>query len=92
MKGVGWFLLKHTDETDHGRLVSKLNEAGTAALDRRARAHMSVMGGNLWQNHYRAIVDYYNEKLTQRNKLEWRLRGSTRWEATERTPAGRKAK
>jgi len=95
MKGIGWFILKHSDETDRGRVVSKLHEAGTSALDRRARAHMSVMGGNLWQNHYRAIVDYYNEKLQQRNKLEWRLRGSTRWEISSRDssggpPAGRK--
>jgi len=41
---------------------------------------MSVMGGNLWQNHYRAIVDFYNEKLQTRNRLEFQLRGSTSWE------------
>lgn len=91
MKGIGWFILKHSDETDRGRLIEKLSDAGTAALDRRARAHMSVMGGNLWQNHYRAIVDFYNEKLQQRNRLEFRLRGSTRWETKDSNIArGRK--
>lgn len=80
LKAIGWFILKHSDETDRSRLVAKLADAGTAALDRRARAHMAVMGGNLWQNTYRAIVDFYNEKLQERNKLEFRLRGSTSWE------------
>lgn len=96
LKGVGWFILKHSDMTDRGRLIEKLNEAGTAAIDRRARAHMSVMGGNLWQNYYRAIVDFYNEKLQQRNRLEFQLRGSTSWEVARRdqnVPAvGRRAK
>lgn len=90
-KGIGWFILKHSDETDRSRLIEKLSDVGTAALDRRARAHMAVMGGNLWQNHYRAIVDFYNDKLQQRNKLEWRLRGSTSWETGRSTLAsGRK--
>jgi hypothetical protein len=81
MKGIGWFIVTHSDETDRGRLISKLSDTGPAALDRRARVHMSVMGGTLWQNYYRAIVDFYNEKLIQKNKLEWRLRGATSWAA-----------
>jgi hypothetical protein len=78
-KGIGWFILQHSDETDRSRLVSKLQETGAAALDRRARVHMSVMGGSLWQNYYRSLVDFYNEKLIQKNRLEWRLRGATSW-------------
>lgn len=95
LKGVGWFILKHSDETDRQRLIEKLADAGTASIDRRARAHMSVMGGNLWQNYYRAIVDFYNEKLQQRNRLEFQLRGSTSWEVARRdrdraVPVGRR--
>lgn len=78
-KGIGWFIVTHSDETDRSRLINKLHEVGPAALDRRARVHMSVMGGSLWQNYYRAIVDFYNEKLVQKNKLEWRMRNATRW-------------
>ena len=92
LKGIGWFILKHSDETDRSRLIEKLSDAGTAALDRRARAHMSVMGGNLWQNHYRAIVDFYNEKLRESNKLEWRMRGSTSWEMSERDRAPKRGR
>lgn len=82
-KGIGWFILKHSDESDRSRLIAKLNETGTASIDRRARAHMSVMGGNLWQNYYRAIIDFYNDKLQDRNKLEPRLKGSTGWEQVD---------
>lgn len=83
IKGVAWFVLQHSDETDRSRLVSRVATYSPDQVQQRARAHMSVMGGNQWQNYYRALVDFYNEKLPVKSRLEWRLRGSTRWEITD---------
>lgn len=83
MKGVAWFLLQHSDKADRSRLVDKLRY-GPAAIDQRARAHQSVMGGATWQNYYRALVDFYNDKLRERSKLDWSTRGATRWDSTLR--------
>lgn len=76
MKGVAWFIVKHADDTDRDRLIAQLEVTGPAQLDRRARASQSVMGGTLWLNYYRTIVELYNDNLHQKNKLKWATRGS----------------
>lgn len=78
INSVCWFVEKHASESDRSRFVEKLGALGTQALDRKARAMQSTMGGTLWQNYYRALVEMYNERLQDSNRLEWRLRGSTR--------------
>lgn len=78
MKGVAWFIEQHATDADRGRLVDRLTVLGVAALDNRARAHQAAMGGALWMNYYRALVEFYNENLRERNRLEWRLRGAAR--------------
>lgn len=77
MVGLSWFILKHAEETDRTRVVEKLNSAGTKAIERRARTAQATMGGSLWMNVYRAAVDFYNERLHDNNKLEWRLKGAS---------------
>lgn len=77
MVGLSWFILKHAEETDRTRVVEKLNSAGTAAIERRARTTQASMGGALWMNVYRATVAFYNERLQERNQLEWRLKGAS---------------
>jgi hypothetical protein len=76
MKGIAWFIEKHADESDRDRLCEKISGIGIAALDRRARAHQSTMGGALWMNVYRSLVELYNEKMHENNRLEWKTRGS----------------
>jgi hypothetical protein len=45
---------------------------GIEALDRKARAHKGAMGGALWTNYYRAMIEIYNTNLPQKSRLEWR--------------------
>jgi hypothetical protein len=78
LKGVCWFIEKHAEESDRTRLVSKLQGVGITALESRARTIGLTMGGSMWMNYYRAIVDLYNEQLREKNRLQWMLRGSQR--------------
>lgn len=75
-KGIAWFILKHADTTDRDRLVDKLKIAGTEALHRKSVTMQSTMGGSLWMNYYRTLVEFYNERLVDKNRLEWQLRGA----------------
>lgn len=76
MYGIAWFIEKHAEESDRTRLVSKLEGIGLAVLEQRARTIKLTMGGSLWVNYYRAIVELYNEQLREKKRLQWKLRGS----------------
>lgn len=82
MKGIAWFVEKHSEESDRRRLVDRLKSAGLAQMEQRARTIGLSMGGSLWMNYYRAIVDLYNENLREKNKLSWMMRGAGRLEST----------
>jgi hypothetical protein len=77
LKGIAWFIKQHAEESDRSRLCEKIAMIGPAALDRRARAHQSTMGGALWMNVYRSMVEMYNDKLRESNRLEWKTRGAS---------------
>lgn len=85
-KSIAWFILKHAEESDRSRLVEKLQVMGVAGLERRARTMQSTMAGALWVNYYRILVEAYNEKLTERNRLQWQTKGSAL--VTQRRSAG----
>lgn len=90
LKGLAWFIAKHADESERGRLVTKLQSVGLTALESRARTIGLTMGGSLWVNYYRAIVDLYNEQLRDKRRLQWKLRGNrslAKGGATERDRA-----
>ena len=74
--GLAWFIEKHADESDRTRLVAKLESIGISVLEQRARTIKLTMGGSLWVNYYRAIVELYNEQLREKKRLQWKLRGS----------------
>lgn len=76
MKAAAWFIYKHAEEADRKRFIPRTSEAGIAALGRRARTIQSTMGGTLWLNYYRTLVDFYNERLTEKSKLKWNTTGS----------------
>lgn len=78
IQGVAWFISKHEDEANLERLGELQKGIGIAALAQRARVMQSTLGGTQWLNMYRALVDLYNEQLSDKNKLEWRTRGSAR--------------
>lgn len=88
IKGIAWFVDKHAEETNRDRLEQKLKGLGLTALDSRARTTGLSMGGSLWLNYYRALVEMYNAQLSDRNKLHWKYRGS---EAIRRGGGGQRA-
>jgi uncharacterized protein DUF6551 len=81
LKGIAWFIEKHANETDRSRLVHKLEGIGSTVLEQRSRTIKLTMGGSLWVNYYRAIVELYNEQLREKHRLQWKLRGSQRLRA-----------
>lgn len=74
LKGLAWFIEQHSEAVDRNRVVTKLREAGTEMIHRRAVTNQSTMGGASWMNYYRAIVDLYNDSLRVSSRLEWQLR------------------
>jgi hypothetical protein len=86
LKGVGWFLESHAEEMLRDRLIEKIQSIGHSALDRRARASASVQGGTLWLNVYRVLVEMYNERLTEKSRLTWQLKGISRFGGGKREP------
>jgi hypothetical protein len=76
IRSVAWFILRHKGEANFERAQAQLKGMGPAAFDRHARTIAASMGGPLWLNYYRSLVELYNEGLTGKGKLEWRTRGA----------------
>jgi len=79
LKSVGWFIDRHGEEADIERLISRMTTEGVGSLTRKAVNMKAVMGGTQWINMYRALVEVYNERLADSNKLEWRTLRSSSW-------------
>lgn len=74
LKSVSWLLENNSDDKlSMNRLHERLQITGVDEIDRRARNHKAVMGGALWMNYYRAIVESYNDKLGDSKKIPLRL-------------------
>lgn len=80
LKSVGWFLDRHSEEADIERLITRMTAEGVGSLTRKAVNMKAVMGGTQWINMYRALVEIYNERLADGNKLEWRTSRSGSWQ------------
>lgn len=78
LKGLGWFLNRHRDEIDNRRLVERLAMEGIDSIDRKARNYKAAVGGALWMNYYRAMVEVYNFRLSEAMRLEPRTGGWSR--------------
>lgn len=78
LRGVAWLLHRHAD-LDHGRLIQRMQVEGPGMIGRMARNHKAAMGGALWLNVYRALVETYNFRLPEGspNRLSWITSGST---------------
>lgn len=88
MKGVAWFIEKHSDKVDRSRLIEKMRVNGPEAIHRSGTNHKSVMGGSMWMNYYRAIVEFYNENLHEKQRLEWQLRGANTFSTRSKGAVG----
>ena len=82
LKAVAWFLHRHGEELgyQYDRLTERLRTEGPAALGRMARNQKAAMGGALWLNTYRALVEVYNYNLRENSRLEWRTNRATRFQ------------
>ena len=80
LKSIAWLLENHTDDNmDMARLRERIQIVGVDELDRKARNHKVVMGGALWMNYYRAIIEAYNAKLSEAKMLTLRLSKSSKF-------------
>jgi hypothetical protein len=82
LKAVAWFIQKHADpgggdRVDRSRFITKLQQVSAAALDARGRQFAGIQGGPVWLNTYRAMVELYNDGLSDRNSLTASSKGST---------------
>jgi len=77
MKGFSWFLAQHSLDVSRPRLVEKLQTLTPVQLKARAAQMQAVMGKARWTNIYIVMVEMYNEKLTNRGKLELNFKSST---------------
>lgn len=80
MKATAWFIDRHVDRREVGwsDYVGKIGQVGVEDLDRKARAHKAAMGGSLWLNYYRAMVETWNFGRREGNKLHWKVQGSVK--------------
>lgn len=76
LRSFAWFRDRHLGEADIERFKERTRATGVRALDRMARNQRAAMGGTLWLNYYRALVESYNYRLSS-NQLEWRTTGAT---------------
>lgn len=77
LKGITFFLDRHESEVDMRRLKERVTAEGVGSLLRMARNHKAALGGSLWVNFYRALVEVYNYNLRESHRLEWRTSRST---------------
>lgn len=78
LKGLTWFLDRHMSEIDYARLIDRLRTEGPGSIGRVARNYKAAMGGAMWLNTYRAIVEAYNYNLREQSRLEFRTNRHTR--------------
>lgn len=76
LKGIAWFLERHSAEANRERLVDRMRSAGRDEIERKARSHKAAQGGAMWVNTYRALVEEYNHRLPDSKRLLWRLSGA----------------
>lgn len=75
LKSLAWFIEKHSEESDYGRLVDRLKTIGISAWESRAHTSKLAQGGAMWVNFYKSLIEVYNEHL-KRNRLQWKMRGA----------------
>lgn len=75
LKGLAYFYDKHDGEFDEARFVERLGIEGPTAIRRMAQNHKVVLGGSMWLNVYRSVVEVYNLRLGDSSKLEWKTGG-----------------
>lgn len=78
LKSVCWFLSQHVDarEVGEAEFIKRMSSMGTEDLRRKAVSHKSANGGALWVNYYRGLVEIWNFRRTEKQKIKWKTTGS----------------
>lgn len=67
LDAIGWLIHKHPD-LDEQHLTRRLQGVPPEAIHARGVAIQQIMGGSLWKNYYRAIIEVYNQRAPQKVK------------------------
>jgi uncharacterized ParB-like nuclease family protein len=67
LDAIAWLLQKHPD-VDTKHLIRRLRGTPPEAVHARATAIQSGMGGSLWKNYYRAMLEFYNQRAPAKTK------------------------
>jgi len=83
LKSVYWFIDRHmSNGVRWSEIVDRVRKFGVDDIDRKARSYKASMGGALWLNYYRAIVEVYNFRRSDDKKLEWQTKGSITFDSS----------
>lgn len=72
IRGTAWFMRQHSREAARADLKKRMNKTGVVELSQKARSHKIIMGGAVWVNFYRALVEMYNYHRPEKSRLETR--------------------
>lgn len=77
LKGIAWFLARHVDnkEVKYNDFVERMSSVDSDDIDRKARTHKAALGGAVWINYYRAMVELWNFRRSDANKIAWKTQG-----------------
>jgi hypothetical protein len=67
LDALAWLVQKHPDY-DSTHLIRRLRGTPPEAVHARATAIQSGMGGSLWKNYYRAMLEFYNQRAPAKVK------------------------
>lgn len=62
LDALAWFVTKHEGHFDQGHLTRRMKGMPVETLYARAHAIRAAMGGSLWKNIYRALIEVYNQR------------------------------
>lgn len=90
LKAVLWFIDRHIDsrEVNWKEATERFGTFGIDDIRRKAVSHKAANGGSLWVNYYRALVEIWNFRRTEANKIHWKISGSAKQLGGDNTKPG----
>jgi hypothetical protein len=78
MKAVAWYIGQHVDtkEVNLKESIERVANLDVDDIKRKAVSHKAALGGAMWLNYYRALVEIWNYRRTEAKQITWKTRGS----------------
>lgn len=83
LRALAWFFNRHNHEYSDEALGKALKAMGPAAWAKQSKDMESLMGGALWVNTYRVLIEAYNANTAKGMELKMQTRGSSTAQRTE---------